>query len=241
MIPTTLSSLGARLSAKPHAEGELDAIIDGIPTEVRFVLRTQGSSSSKWTEIRVRSEHLKGFAFTLDLDVRPAHGFEGADVRAGRLRDVVVGDAAFDDAFIVEAAPEEVVRLMFDATTRAELLALRPLRVLSTKAHAIVIERLDWVADVDLLERLTRLTVRIAAAITPAAREAAAARRRQAQERGYRERAPTDEEIRAHWDVDVARLASQAKERAAHERRVVLAFAFVVVVVLVIGVYLAVR
>ena len=168
--PATLSALGARLSATPRSNDALDAVVDGMPVEVRFVLRSSGSSSSKWTEIGVKSEHIQGFAFTFNFDVREATRGDAADVREGRLRDLVVGDGAFDEAFVVEAAPADVARLMFDETARAEMLALRPLRVISTKVYAVMIERLDWIEDVDLLERLVKLTVRIAATETARSR-----------------------------------------------------------------------
>ncbi len=227
MIPAgVLTALGARLAATARGDGELDAVVDGVPVEVRFVLRTQGSSSSKWTEVGAQSTSLKGFAFAFNFDVRETQDYDAAHVRAGRLRDLVLGDAAFDEAFVVEAAPEEVARLMFDETTRAEMLALRPLRVISTSKYAVMIERLDWSEDVDLLERLVRLVVRIAASLTPSAREAALARRRTAQTRGYRDHAPTDEEIRAEWDADLAAMNVQAERRAIRSRRIALTFAF---------------
>jgi hypothetical protein len=221
--PEILASLAARFSTKPIAENEVHAVVDGIPVEVRFTLREHGSSSSKWTEIAVKPEHLKGFKFTFNFDVRPAQSGDANDVRDGRLRDVVVGDEAFDAAFIVEAAPEDVLRLAFDETSRAEMLALRPIRVVSTGTYAVLIERLDWLEDVDVLERMTRLAARIAAALTPAARDAAEARRR-TPKGGYRDRAPTDDEIRSEWDADVAALNAQSEQRRIRSGRIALAF-----------------
>ena len=235
-----LSLLAARLGVEPLEDG-IDAVVDGVPVEIRFVMRSHGSSSSKWTEISVKSKHLKGFPMTFNFHVRPTEHGDAQDVRDGRTRDIVLGHAAFDEAFVVEAAPEEVVRRMLDATTRDHMLAEHPLRVISTPKNAILIERSDWVEDVDLLERLTKLTVRLAASIAPAAREAAAARRHHgAQERGYRDRAPTDEEIRAEWDLDVQRLAAQIERRRARAQKngIVLAL-FLLIAVLAGAVFVA--
>jgi hypothetical protein len=240
VIPGTeiLSALGARLSATPNAEGELHAVIDGIPVEVRLAIRSQGSSSSKWTEFAVKSEHLKGFAFTFNFDVRATQTGDATDVRDGRLRDIVTGDAAFDEAFVVEAAPEDVVRVWLDAAARAEMLALRPIRVISTPVYAVMIERLDWVGDVDLLERLTKLTVRLAASLVPAAREAAQDKKRAAPKGGYRDRAPTDAEIRAGWDADVLELNAQAERRRIRSQKIGIAIALGVLVIVMGGIAL---
>ncbi len=63
------------------------------------------------------------------MDLRLQTGDELAQVRAGRAVDVIVGDQAFDDAFIVEAAPSEVAKKLLDAEIRRMLLAMRPVRL----------------------------------------------------------------------------------------------------------------
>jgi hypothetical protein len=235
--PDILAGLGAGFGGKPSGDATIHAVIDGIPVDVRFELRSHGSSSSKWTELAVKSADLKGFAFTFNFDVRPVQIGDAGDVRDGRLRDIVLGDAAFDEAFIVEAAPEAVVRHLLDAETRAEMLALRPLRMLSTSIDAVMIERPDWILDPALLARMTRLTVRIAAALIPAAREAARERRQNAEEGGYRGRAPTDDEIRAEWNTDVAAMNAQAERRQARSKRnaLVVAIAILAIVIGIVG------
>ena len=63
------------------------------------------------------------------MDLRQQTGEELAQVRAGRAVDVIVGDQAFDDAFIVEAAPSDVAKKLLDAEMRRMLLRMRPVRL----------------------------------------------------------------------------------------------------------------
>jgi hypothetical protein len=65
----------------------------------------------------------------LELDLRPETRSEKAQVAHGRAIDVQVGDKAFDEAFVVEAAPSELARALLDAPTRAVLLAFAPCRL----------------------------------------------------------------------------------------------------------------
>jgi hypothetical protein len=216
----TLESLAVRLSAAPPVENELHATVNGVTIIVRYALRSAGSSSVKSTQLGVRARDLAGPSVRFFLDVRPAQAFEAAEVRSGRLRDIILGDPAFDDAFIVEAAPRDLLELVFDAAVRTEMLALLPLRIFSSEELAIEIEREGWIEDVEVLERLTRLAARLGGSIGPAAHAAAEARRAAPVKGGYRDGPPTPEEIEQERDEDLRALGAQREQRQRRDRRI---------------------
>ncbi len=64
-----------------------------------------------------------------EMDLRPETRSERRAVERGRAIDLVLGDEAFDDAFIVEAAPAEVARALLDERARTALLTFSPCRL----------------------------------------------------------------------------------------------------------------
>lgn len=101
----------------------LDAVVRGVP--VRWDVLGGGRGNAVHTMCSVRLEQAPHFL----MELRRQTGDELEQVRAGRAIDVVVGDPAFDDAFIVEAAPADVAKKLLDADTRRGLLAMQPLRL----------------------------------------------------------------------------------------------------------------
>lgn len=64
-----------------------------------------------------------------EMDLRPETRSGQRDVERGRAIDLVLGDEAFDDSFLVEAAPAEIARALLDRETRTALLAFHPCRL----------------------------------------------------------------------------------------------------------------
>ncbi len=64
-----------------------------------------------------------------EMDLRPETRSGQRDVEHGRAIDLVLGDEAFDDSFLVEAAPAEIARALLDRETRTALLAFHPCRL----------------------------------------------------------------------------------------------------------------
>jgi hypothetical protein len=64
-----------------------------------------------------------------ELDLRPHDAGERERVDTGEAIDVTLDDEMFDAAFVVEAAPSDLIRTLFDARGRAALQALAPCRL----------------------------------------------------------------------------------------------------------------
>jgi hypothetical protein len=64
-----------------------------------------------------------------EMDLRPETRTEARDVARGLAIDLIVGDAAFDESFIVEAAPFEMAKALLDEPARTGLLAFHPCRM----------------------------------------------------------------------------------------------------------------
>src|ERR1019366_307630 len=62
----------------------------------------------------------------LEMELRPETARELRNLEHGRAIDLVLGDEAFDDSFIVEAAPSDMARALLDRNTRTALLAFYP-------------------------------------------------------------------------------------------------------------------
>lgn len=105
----------------------LDAVVRGVP--VRWDVLGGGRGSPVHTICSVSLPQAPRFL----LELRRQTGPELEQVRAGRAVDVVVGDQAFDDSFIVEAAPADVAKKLLDADARRMLLAMQPVRLCVTK------------------------------------------------------------------------------------------------------------
>jgi hypothetical protein len=192
------------------SSGEMSATIDGTHLLVRIapagLPETLCSASLP--------EGLPRFV----LELRPQTSAELDAVREGRAIDVLVGDEAFDDAFVIEAAPAELARMLLDAPTRDALIAIGPTRVvIDGTALRVDIRRL--VTDRDALERVVATTLRMARRLSALPGELAEKRLTELQGAGlaaYRGPSPTVlrtiEEI-SRGDDEVAVLAAIRKER----------------------------
>ena len=91
----------------------------GVAVTFRYATRGSGSSSESWTEIDAEVPR----AYPLSIHVRRHAWRDRARIASGEMIDIQLGDAAFDDAFLVEAAPADVVRLLLDQAARSFLAA----------------------------------------------------------------------------------------------------------------------
>ena len=64
-----------------------------------------------------------------EMDLRPETRTEARHVERGLAIDLIVGDRAFDESFIVEAAPSEMAKALLDEPARTGLLAFHPCRM----------------------------------------------------------------------------------------------------------------
>lgn len=90
----------------------------GAPVTFAFVSRPAGAGTERWTEIEVKLPA----RYPLVLRLRRHAPHDRERVERGELIDVDLGDRAFDRAFLLEAAPVDVVKLLLDDKVRAYLL-----------------------------------------------------------------------------------------------------------------------
>ncbi len=126
MIASVLREMGAT-EVQARSFG-LNAVVRGMP--IRWDMVDAGRGRPMHTICSVSLPHPPRFL----MELRRQTGEELEQVRAGRAVDVIVGDPAFDDAFIVEAAPSDVAKKLLDPETRRMLLAMRPLRLCVTQS-----------------------------------------------------------------------------------------------------------
>lgn len=182
----------------------------GRDVEVRFVRRGTGAAARRVTELCLLDVARRA---DLRLHILPKTASDVREAAAGRGTVVAVGDADFDDAFFVEAAPEDVVRRIFDESIRTRMRALRPMAV-HTLTRGLALERAEWSDDPMALRELVDLGVSIAEAI-PRAFEAAD--HEVGQRLGYRTTAMGNE-IAARRRAEVSTLLW--RKRAREHRRI---------------------
>ena len=117
---TTLGQIAEHLRGS-HDASTASGKSHGVAVTFRFESRGSGSNSESWTEIDVEVPR----AYPLSLHVRHHGSSDRASIASGEMVDVQLGDAAFDEAFLVEAAPADVVRILLDHDARG-LLAAHP-------------------------------------------------------------------------------------------------------------------
>ena len=133
----------------------LNAVVRGVP--VRWDVLGGGRGNPVHTVCMVSLPQAPRFL----LELRKQTGEELEQVRAGRAVDVLVGDPAFDDAFIVEAAPADVAKKLLDADTRRMLLAMQPVRVGVAKG-ALWIDVIGAVGHVAIAKSMLELVLALA-------------------------------------------------------------------------------
>ncbi len=177
-----------------------------------------------------------------EMELRPQTRIELAHVEHGRAIDVELGDAQFDDAFIVEVAPGELAHELLEQRTRSTLLGLFPCKVAVSggRMHFQKTGYLEEPGEVrrvvelctDLASRLGTMKARLAEKQLEAIREDVSA--------GYRGASP--EAVRAlaaapRGAEEIAALREAREKRSAYQ---VKAGGIVLAVAAAIGVLVAV-
>lgn len=93
----------------------------GVDVAVVFTSRGTGSNSVSWTYY----EATLPTGYPLILDLRAHRWRDRSKIAAGEMVDIVFEEPTFDDRFLVEGAPEAVLRRLLGPEVRASLLAER--------------------------------------------------------------------------------------------------------------------
>ena len=115
---TVLGQIAAHLGGQAQGASAIGKI-DGVAIVVRFGTRGSGSDTQPWTEIDVEVPR----SYPLAIYLRRHAWLDKGRIERGDMIDVQLGDPAFDGAFLVEAAPEDVARALLDASARSFLSA----------------------------------------------------------------------------------------------------------------------
>ncbi|MBL8680862.1 MAG: hypothetical protein JNK05_16905 [Myxococcales bacterium] len=206
----------------------------GVPVELRFVDRGVGSYTDLYTEIVVLGA---GVRRDLHLAVVPRREKHAGYVNEGLATHVRLGDAAFDDAFLVEAAPADVVRALMDEDARRAMLSHGRVG-LHTTTDGLMIEREAWMDEPDEIRPLIALAVRIAANVDGAF---LAADRAQAERAGYRTGPIADLDAARRQEVAVVKERQSEREDREQTRSLFAVFAIFAVLALIASAVAAMR
>lgn len=142
-----------------ETDGKIRGHLNG--REVDFRLTGVGEETKR-TEVQVALADLE-----LVWNILPQTATATIFARTGLAVDVAFGDREFDAAFLVEAAPEAVVREVFGAPTRARMVRLSPLEV-TTKQGRLLVAKNGWFAEPRKVEEAIELAVNLAERIESA-------------------------------------------------------------------------
>jgi hypothetical protein len=195
-------------------------------------MRGQGSASVLWTEISVPAPE------GLIVGIRRPTASEERDVKKGLAVAFRTGDPEFDEAFIVDGAPERRVReIIGDEEIRKGIFALRSpntfvikYQVLTAKG-AFTLQMPGWIEDADR----AALAVRTMAKLGGVAAQAAGRARADA-ESGYRDQSGQDRRRQDQQELEEATRHISVRE-ATRKRRESLGKLFVgaLIVVILVG------
>jgi hypothetical protein len=136
----------------------------GTTVRVELVTRGTGKSAEAWTVL----EAVLPDGYPLALHIRRHHWLGVTRVARGGVVDLPLGDAAFDKAFLVEAAPEDIARGLLDTSARDFLRHFRRVELDTVAIADFKVLRLairGWIEDASAalvaIDFLVKLGVRV--------------------------------------------------------------------------------
>lgn len=194
-LSRALRALGARVS--PRLDG-YDFELDGVAGQFILGEEADDRQTGPFTVCRM-SLPTGGAAFVMEL--RPQTKDELSAVARGDAIDVEVGDVAFDRAFVVEAAPSHIVRILLDDPIRSALLSLAPCRFASAAGH-VSLTRWGTCTESELVARVVGVCADFARGVERLPEELAR-QRPSAGYRGERTIVPPEDAARAAEELAV--------------------------------------
>lgn len=208
-------------------EDEARATLLGVPVRFAFVQRGTGRSRQWWTE----AECTPPPAYPLDLHVRRRGWFDERMIARGTMVDVQVGEPRFDETFLVEAAPADVVRQLFDQDFRTFLLSVSGAltSVHEGPSRVVRLSVRGRIEDLGEARRYLEMLAQLAARVPAAFMQADAALPTQSIGSPFREIVDTSAQRDAGGQrlIEVDRVAALRKARAKQTRIVTIIVALV--------------
>jgi hypothetical protein len=181
----------------------------GIPLTFSYTTRGSGSAATAWTEITVP----RRAGAPVQLSLRPQTRREERLRDEGLVIDLVLDDPPFDDAFIVEGAPTDVVRALLDDPLRAALLWLQPIE-LDVADGKIMLAKEGWIEEEGAIRSAVEVAVMAAERVPRAVETADAAVEKVMSGPAFRQEPDATAE-RAAKTARAAELADLSKVRSA--------------------------
>jgi hypothetical protein len=194
-----------------EATGTVTARVHGFRVDCRLTSRGSGRDKVSWTEADAHVQRGE-----LEVHMRPQRRDDTPDIRRGRLVDVEVGNSAFDELYLVEAAPADTARRLLTPELQRALVELRPDEVESTPFGLRIALR-GWVEEPARVCRLVALAGSLAAAVAPALQGTLEALV-PPPESAYRGASTSPEDI-ARWEAEKAEAARAQHAETEHLRR----------------------
>jgi hypothetical protein len=107
------------------ADGRLDVPCGGLRVAVSFTLSGSGSYRTHWTYL----EAAMPAGYALALHLRPHRNEDAIEIERDELLDIQIDVPEFDDAFLIEGAPADVVRRLINPQVQATLLRQPPIKI----------------------------------------------------------------------------------------------------------------
>jgi hypothetical protein len=127
-------------------------------TSVRYTIGAGLTSGRRQTVCTVR---LPAEAPPFEMELRPQTWHETYEIERGRAIDLVLGDASFDESFVVEAAPSDVARAVLDERARTGMLAFFPCR-LRVEGTALTFTKTALLDEMEEVKRVLELCLHVA-------------------------------------------------------------------------------
>ena len=213
----------------------------GPKTTLDLTTRGYGSSSENWTFVDVELPP----AYPLVLNIRRHGSADHRAVARAAMVDVILGDKPFDDAFLVEAAPSDVVRELLDGPLRAYLLAHKEIDLTTVEADGgrriLRLAIRGWLEELEVARPALELAASVGARVRDAYAKVDEAVTRTDAGSPYRPVADERpaQEAQATREAEVAFVHAVQAKRAAENRRAAQVVLGVIAVIVVASIALS--
>ncbi len=240
---TKLAAIAAHLGGQHDDSSKAWGTALGAKTTFDFATRGAGSSSENWTHIEVDVPK----AYPLAIHVRRHTRSDQRVIARGDMVDLQIGDEAFDAAFLVEAAPGDVVRALLDADVRG-LLSMHKEVDLETVdrtdgTRCIKLGLRGWLEELDAATPALGVMAKLGAHVREAFANADSALEQSAPGDPYRPIADSQpaRDAQAERESEVGRIKAVRDKRAAHAHAMMVGVLVVIGLVTAIGLAASLR
>jgi hypothetical protein len=166
-----LKALSDELGGELRTTGSFTIMSSGNRVTFSRTRRAYGKSSVPWTEIDVEIPRV----YPLAMFVRKQRHSDEAPIERGETIDVVLGDDRFDKEFLVEAAPEAVIKKLIDLKVMGFLLEQQQVELMTKTRNGAKVIQLSlrgWLEGTTAVNEAIEIVVGMASRMRDAYSEA---------------------------------------------------------------------